>query len=485
MSESHEIPQLDERVLSTLNSDGTRRWLRPRPSPGRFLNARRVVGYALIVLFTALPYIYINGKPAILLNIPQREFTFFGKTLLPTDTLLLALLLLMVFIGIFLLTALLGRVWCGWGCPQTVYMELIYRPIERLFEGRHYRTSKAPYHPLRRVGKYLVFLLVSMFLAHTFLAYFVGVEELFRWVQQSPFEHPKSFMVMAIVTGLMMFDFCYFREQVCTLMCPYGRLQSVLLDRRSLIISYDEKRGEPRGPLHGRRGAKDDAAASELGDCIDCKLCVVTCPTGIDIREGLQMECVACAQCIDACDHIMDKIGRPRGLIRYSSQEAMETGRARWLRSRVVLYPLVLLAVLILFVIVLSTTKDADVTFLRNRATPYRVLDDGSIANVVMLNIINRDDAERTYDAALVGDGSLETAELPLTLEPGAGETVALHVTLPRGRFERGRAAVTLRVSDDAGFEREYEHFVLGPLYGGTSGARPAPPAAHKEETSP
>ena len=466
MAATDGIPQLDERVLSTLNSDGSRRWLRPRPSAGRFLNARRIVGYLLILLFTALPYLRLGGKPMILLDLPAREFTIIGKTFLPTDTLLLALLLLMVFVTIFLLTALLGRVWCGWGCPQTVYMELIYRPIERLFEGRHYRSSKAPYHPLRRLGKYLVFLLISMFLAHTFLAYFVGVEELATWIRQSPFEHPKSFMVMAVVTGLMMFDFCYFREQVCTLMCPYGRFQSVLLDRQSLVISYDEKRGEPRGPLHKQQHAahQDDPDA---GDCIDCKLCVATCPTGIDIRQGLQMECVACAQCIDACDSIMDNIGRPRGLIRYSSQEAMQSGQSRWFRPRVVLYPLVLLAVATLFVVVLTTKSSAEVTFLRNRATPYRMLDDGRISNVVMLNVINRDEEVRTYDVELVGTGVMETAELPLVLQPGESRTIALHVTLPMAEFNGGRAEVTLRVSDDSEFRGDFQHFVLGPLYGG------------------
>ena len=472
MSATNGIPQLDERVLSTLNSDGSRRWLRPRPSAGRFLNARRLVGYLLILLFTALPYLRLSGKPMILLDVPAREFTIIGKTFLPTDTLLLALLLLMVFVTIFLLTALLGRVWCGWGCPQTVYMELVYRPIERLFEGRHYRSSKAPYHPLRRLGKYLVYLLISMFLAHTFLAYFVGVEELATWIRQSPFEHPKSFMVMAVVTGLMMFDFCYFREQVCTLMCPYGRFQSVLLDRQSLVISYDEKRGEPRGPLHKQQHAahQDDPDA---GDCIDCKLCVATCPTGIDIRQGLQMECVACAQCIDACDAIMDNVGRPRGLIRYSSQEAMQSGQSRWFRPRVVLYPLVLLAVSTLFVVVLTTKSSAEITFLRNRATPYRTLDDGAVSNVVMLNVINRDEDARTYDVELLGIGVMETAELPLVLQPGESRTIALHVTLPMAEFDGGRAEVTLRISDDAEFRGEFQHFVLGPLYGGGSTGTP------------
>jgi cytochrome c oxidase accessory protein FixG len=479
-----DIPEAEEAVLSTLNKDGSRRWLRPKLSTGWYLNARRVVGYGLIVLFTVLPYLTINGKPPILLDIPARQFTFFGRTFLPTDTLLLALLFVSIFITVFLLTALLGRVWCGWGCPQTVYMELIYRPIERLFEGRHYRTGgKAPLHPARRIAKYAAFLVVSMFLAHTFLAYFVGVDRLIQWVQQSPFEHPTAFIVMASVTGLMMLDFCYLREQVCMLMCPYGRFQSVMLDRKSLIISYDPKRGEPRGRLTKEKRAAFERAAdddritgvTDHGDCIDCHLCVVTCPTGIDIREGLQMECIGCAQCIDACNAVMAKIGRPLGLIRYSSQEAIETGRRGLLRPRVVIYPLVLAVALTLFGFTLASKGPADVTFLRTRSQPYRTLESGDVGNVVLVKIVNRTDEPRTYNIAVPGARSMHSADLPMTIEGGDSASATLHVTLPRDRFEDGRAEIAVEVSDNEGFSDEYRHHVLGPLFTGTA-RRNSPP---------
>ncbi|HEB61074.1 MAG TPA: cytochrome c oxidase accessory protein CcoG [Phycisphaeraceae bacterium] len=458
--------QAEEEILSTLNRDGTRRWMRPKVSPGRFLNARRVVGYFLILLFSALPYIHINGKPTILLNIPAREFTLFGRTFLPTDTLLLALLFLMIFITIFFFTAIFGRVWCGWACPQTVYMELLYRPIERLFEGKNYRTGgKAQISPLRRIAKYFVYLLISMFLAHTFIAYFVGVDELFKWVQQSPFHHPKAFFVMAVVTGLMMFDFCYFREQVCTLMCPYGRFQSVMLDRHSLIISYDEKRGEPR-KSHKKAAKAEAAAAGGTGDCIDCKLCITTCPTGIDIRKGLQLECIACAQCIDACDAVMDKIGKPRGLIRYSSQEAMATGRNRFLRPRLVLYPAVLAIVFTLFVVTLLGKGSAEVTFLRNRSTPYHILDNGDVTSTLLVKIINRSEDQREYDIKIPEAEKMDTNDLPLPVPPESGETATLHLTLPREKFTDGRARVTVHVSDGVDFNRTYSYYILGPLFG-------------------
>ncbi|UCD75940.1 MAG: cytochrome c oxidase accessory protein CcoG [Phycisphaerales bacterium] len=463
------IPVLDEGVLSTLNADGTRRWLRPRLSKGRFLKWRRIVGYCLIVIFVALPHLRINGKPPILLDLPNRQFTFFGATFLPTDTLLLALLFLSFFIGIFLITALFGRIWCGWGCPQTVYMELVYRPIERLFDGRSYRDGgRTPVHPMRRAGKYAVFFVVSLVLAHTFLAYFVSSETLARWMTRSPLEHPTAFIIVAVVTTLMMLDFCLFREQVCTLMCPYGRFQSVLLDRQSLIVSYDEKRGEPRGKR--RRG-------EEAGDCVDCRLCVLTCPTGIDIRGGLQMECINCTQCIDACDSVMDRLNRPRGLIRYSSQEAIEGGRRQLIRPRVVLYPLLLMVVVSLFGLALAGRSPVDVSFLRNRGSVFHVLDSGSVENKVHLKLTNRAPRDRSYNVSVIQEGvAMTCSDLPLRIGPGDSASLVLHVTVPRDRFEGGRAEVKFLVGDDTGYEREFSHQVLGPLFGGDASSTPTSP---------
>lgn len=412
-----------------------------------------------MLLFSALPYLRIGGRPTVLLDLANRKFIFFGKTLLATDTVLLALLLLSIFIGIFLLTALAGRAWCGWACPQTVYMEFLYRPIERLFEGRRYTTNGvANIHPARLAGKYITFLLVSMFLAHTFLAYFVGVDTLLDWVRSSPLEHPKAFLIMTAVTTLMMLDFVVQREQVCILMCPYGRLQSVLLDRDSLIVSYDPNRGEPRG----KRSRK---SKQDLGDCIDCDNCVTTCPTGIDIRDGLQMECVNCTQCIDACDAIMDSIGKPRGLIRYSSQKAIEGEQGKWLRPRIVIYPLILLITVSMFVVNLASKPEFDVTFLRTRNMTYK-LRGVDVDNIVELKIQNRTREQRTYNVSVTGDVRLFSPDLPLILNAEENGEITLHVTLPLNRFEGGRAEIELEVADTSGEKQTFNARVLGPLFG-------------------
>ena len=450
------------RVLSTLNPDGSRRWLEPKLSNGRFLQRRRIVAWILIIVFAAIPWIRINDKPVILLDVMTRKFVFFGTTFRPTDTLLLALLLLSIFVGIFLLTALFGRVWCGWACPQTVYMEFLYRPVERLFLGKAYGNRKASVAPWRRVAMYAVFLLASAHLANTFLAYFVGTDRLIEWTLRSPTEHPTAFAIFVVTTGLMMFDFCFFREQMCTLVCPYGRFQSVLLDKGSLIVGYDARRGEPRRAA--RSGAANATTESTpVGDCINCTLCVQTCPTGIDIRDGLQLECIHCAQCIDACDAVMDKIGKPRGLIRYSSQNELEGNATRKLRVRVFAYPLLLAAILSALVALLMTRADAMVVQLRVQATPYTVADDGSIVNVVRVRIDNRTEVPKTY--RIEGTESATLREPVEVVVDGIASTEAtFHVISRPGEFVRGHRDALVRVSDGERFDERKDISLIGPF---------------------
>lgn len=447
-----------ERVLPTLNADGSRRRIRPALSSGRLLNRRRAVGWTLIVLFSLIPFLRLHDKPLVLLDIPNREFTLFGRTFFPTDGVLLMLLLLSIFVFIVLTTALVGRAWCGWACPQTVYMELLFRPIERLFEGsrsqqlRLDRTGSS----LRRVIKNLVFLVLSAAVANVFLAYFVGVDMLARWMQHSPFEHPTGFIVMAATAGLVFFDFAFFREQMCTVICPYARLQSVLLDKRSLIIGYDARRGEPRSRGKPRAGS---------GDCIDCGACVRTCPTGIDIRQGLQLECVACGQCVDACNAIMRRINKPEGLIRYSSQQALESERKpRLLRPRVLVYSGLLVVVLSTLVALGSNTATADVTVLRGIGAPFTVQAD-TIINQIRIKIENRSQNSQRYTIALADDPALEliAPENPLTVAAGKRRTTSVFVEADRSSFEKGVRPLRFRIEDEAGFSVERPYQLLGP----------------------
>ncbi|MBL8745268.1 MAG: cytochrome c oxidase accessory protein CcoG [Phycisphaerae bacterium] len=465
-----------ERVLATLNPDGSRHWIRPRLSIGRYWHARRIVAYGLIVLFAALPFVQINGKPAMLLDVVHRRFHLFGATFLPTDTALMAVLMLVIFLGIFLITALLGRVWCGWACPQTVYMEFLYRPIERLIDGAPgSRRSISPSSAGRGLLKFVVFFICSCFLAHTFLAYFVGVDQLRVWITRSPFEHPASFLIMAGTTALMLFDFGYFREQTCLVACPYGRFQSALTDRNTMIISYDSARGEPRGKL--TRSAAGDVslpiaaeAGVQRGDCIDCRMCVTTCPTGIDIRDGLQMECIGCAQCIDACDVVMDRIKRPRGLIRYSSAAVLSGERAHILRPRIMLYPMLLAGFIGLFVYLLVTGQSAEAAILPRQGAPFYALPSGAIANQVRLRIVNRSEAEGRYTVSLADDSVRRGARLAfdansVPVAPAESVSVGFVIEAPPESFSsRGALEVVLVVSDGRGFSKSLPYRMLGPV---------------------
>jgi cytochrome c oxidase accessory protein FixG len=463
-------------ALSTLNADGSRKWLKPRVSPGRFWHARRIVAFALIAVFTIIPYLSMNGKPLVLLDLAKRQFTLFGKTFLPTDTLLLALLGMVIFLGIFWITALLGRVWCGWGCPQTVYMEFVYRPIERFFEGAPGRPKKTKGLQgwLQQSGagvmlKYVVYVLVSCYIAHTFLAYFVGVSTLRQWVTQSPFDHPLPFIVMIVVTMLMMLDFSFFREQVCLVVCPYGRMQSVMIDRQSMIISYDTKRGEPRGQKKPADIALPilahaDGSTSRTADCVDCKLCVTTCPTGIDIRNGLQMECVNCAQCIDACDAVMTKLNRPTGLIRYASQAAIDGEKPKLLRPRVLVYPAIMLILAGLFVSVLLNQAPSYISILRGTGAPFYTLPSGEIANPVRVKLINRTATDQTYTISSTdGISQIRVEEQSLIVKPGQMIQVAALVTAEPNAFANGVYNATVKVTASDGYMREVTYRMMGP----------------------
>ncbi len=471
-------PVAPGRVLPTLNEDGSRRWLRPKPSPGAWLARRTVVAWVLIVVYVAIPHLFINGKPAILLDLQRREFTLFGTTFLPTDTLLLMLLAISTMIAIFLASALAGRVWCGWACPQTVYMEFVYRPLERLFEGGPRGSTQidrdsGTFHP-RRAAKQLTYLVISSFLAHTFLAYFVGWEQVVHWVFGSPKAHPVGFTIVTITTIAMMLDFVYFREQVCMVACPYGRWQSALLDSESLVVAYDYTRGEPRGKGKEREGK---------GDCVDCQACVVTCPTGIDIRHGLQMECIHCTQCMDACDAVMRKVGRPEGLIRYSSLAALAGGSRHVLRARTVLYPIAFALAFGAFLWQLEFKEAADITLLGASGAPFVVQPDGMVTNHLRIRIANRSGVAHEYAVEVTGVGGLSVIApmSPLLVQPGRTESMPVFVTLPQAAFTEGVRTVTVRVTDGADYAAAFPYRLVGPIREKHDADEPSRPEGERE----
>ncbi|MFN8860533.1 MAG: cytochrome c oxidase accessory protein CcoG, partial [Gemmatimonadaceae bacterium] len=451
-------PGAGRRVLPTLNEDGSRRWIRPKPSHGAWWKRRQVVAYVLMAIFFAAPHIRLFGKPVFLMDLPRREFTLMGYTFLPTDTLLFMFTLGSGVIGIFLVTALWGRAWCGWACPQTVYLEFLFRPIGRWFDGgytgsRNLDKQGAWFTP-RRLGKYVTFFLLALLVSHTMLAFFVGTEQLYSWMLNPPAEHPSAFFFVVLFTGIVWFNFTYFREQTCLIVCPYGRWQSALIDRQSLIVAYDYRRGEPRA--HATRTRDPNA-----GDCIDCGACVQTCPTGIDIRNGLQMECVHCTQCIDACDEIMTKVGKPTGLIRYSSQDEIAGKPRHLLRLRTILYPAVLVILLGGLVTAMLRKPPADLTVLRGLDGPFATEADGRISNQIRIKLTNRRSDPMAYTIVLdslvrqdlrATDVTVVAPENPLTVDAGATRTTSVFVLLPARAFPTGDRMITITVTDERGY---------------------------------
>ncbi len=451
-SEAKRLPLAPGRVLPTLNEDGTRRRLRPKLERGRYFQKRRVLAYSLMALFVLLPLGRLGGKPLVLLDLPAREFTFFGSTFLATDGVLLMLLLLAIFIGVVGVTALLGRAFCGWACPQTVYLEFLFRPIERLFEGK----PGSRFGTLRRLGKWVAFIVASFVLAHVFLAYFVPVEVLVKWLTQSPAEHPASFAAVMITAGLVLFDFAYFREQMCSVACPYARIQSALIDPSSLVVAYDARRGEPRAKGRRREG---------FGDCIDCTQCVSVCPTGIDIRDGLQLECIACAQCADACDRVMGRLGKPLGLIGYSSQTSLDgKGPTKFLRPRIFVYAGILTVLVVALVVVGRTRNESHVALLRGVGAPF-IADASGVRNQIRFKIENRSASSEPFRIELVEapDVELVAPENPLLVKGRESATTSVFVVAPSASFRGGARNVQFRVTNPDGFSRTLSYRLLGP----------------------
>ncbi len=373
--------------VTTIRDDGSRLFLHPSDVKGRFTAMRRWSGWFLIAFYLALPWIPVGGHPAVFLDIADRRFHLFGLTLAFQDAWLLFFGISGLGFSLFFVTALLGRVWCGWACPQTVFLEHVYRRIERWLEGDAIARRKidaAPWTTLkafRRGLKQVIFFAVSAVIAHLFLAYYVSIPELWSMMSTQPGEHWSAFVFVLVFTTVLYFNFAWFREQLCLIICPYGRLQSVLIDDHTMVIGYDEKRGEPRGK----------AGAPDAGACVDCNRCVQVCPTGIDIRQGLQIECIGCAACVDACDTVMDKLDRPRGLVRYDSQEGLTGGKTRWLRPRTLVYAVLMLIGACVATWAATTVRPAALAVTRMVGAPY-YLDHEGVRNQLLVRLVNKTD---------------------------------------------------------------------------------------------
>jgi len=407
MEELYKYDQEYRDSLATVDAEGKRIWVYPKKPSGRIHNWRIVVTVLLLGLLFSGPLIKVNGHPLFLFNIFERKFIIFGQVFWPQDFILFGLAMITFFVFVILFTTAFGRIWCGWACPQTLFMEMVFRKIEYLIEGdanQQRKLNAAPWTTekiFKKGLKQFLFLAISLVISHLLMAYLIGVDEVKALIKAGPAEEIAGFMGLLVFTGIFYGVFAYFREQACTVVCPYGRLQGVLLNKDSIVVAYDWLRGEPRGKLQKGKVAEDK------GDCIDCKLCVHACPTGIDIRNGTQLECVNCTACIDACDHVMEKVNRPKGLIRFDSYNGIKEGKKLRFGARLIGYTVVLTALVGLLSFMLISRADVETTVLRVPGQLFQTTESGGISNLYNIQVINK---------------TFETKELKIAIiEPEAG----------------------------------------------------------------
>jgi cytochrome c oxidase accessory protein FixG len=452
-------PDID--TLFSINPDGSRNAIHPADVHGRFQRWKHGLWYLLIGFYLALPWIRIGGHPAFLLDIQTRHFYLLGQTFNAQDFWYAFFFITGLGFTLFVVAALFGRMWCGYACPQTVFLEGVFRRIERLIEGPAAARAKLDKAPMsggkfvRRGIKMVVFFLIAAVITHSFLGYFMPTEVLLEAITSSPRHHMTAFVFMVVATVALFVNFTWFREQLCIVICPYGRLQAALYDADTILVGYDGKRGEPRGPAH-QEGA---------GDCVDCYRCVAVCPTGIDIRNGTQLECVGCANCIDACDDVMVKLDRPKGLVRYDSQRGFETGKRQFVRGRVFLYAVLLLLGLSVMTLALTRRRPFEASLVRSPGQAY-TLEGERVHNVFDLHLINKRPGPRDFTITVEGPEDAETmvAEQKVHLDSLEDRRIAVHVFVERDEFHAGlKAELLVRCADPEG---ELTRLATAPLLG-------------------
>ena len=430
--------------ISTIDSQGKRIFVHPKKPKGRFYNRRRVVGWLLLGILFLVPFMKYNGSPLFLFNVLKREFILFGVHFWPQDSYLFAIAMLSLLVGIVLFTAVYGRLWCGWTCPQTVFMEVLFRPIEYLIDGDYkaqmkLRESKWDLNKTwKRLLKNGIYLLLSVLITNALLSWVIGVDRVFEIATEPISEHLSGFIAMTVFSGFLFFVYSWFREQVCSILCPYGRLQGVLLDTSSIIVNYDYKRGEPRGK------SKND---SVLGDCIDCGNCVLVCPTGIDIRNGTQLECINCTACIDACDAVMDKINKPRGLIRLASEKEISENVKFKITPRMMGYSSLLIGLIIFLSILIFGRADLETTILRTPGMLYQEQEGGMISNLYNVKIINKSiDTAKVELKLLSVQGNIKMVRGAIKIKPSSIFEDVFFVNIDPNNLQQKNSDITIGI---------------------------------------
>jgi cytochrome c oxidase accessory protein FixG len=412
---------------NNIDASGQRKWIRAKQPKGKWYLRRNIVGYTLLSFLIIAPLLKISGHPFMMLDILNRKFFLFGQMVFAEDTYILALVMAVAVISIVLFTVVFGRVWCGWACPQTLFLELVYRKIEFLFEGNGRKGKKKietlETLRLRRFLKHAIYFLTSIFFTNVFLMWFTSPEQLLQIISEPIRDHLAGFMVMIALSLFYYWIYSSFREQVCTLFCPYGRMQGVLLDNNSIAVIYDYKRGEPRNPK-----------VNEGGDCINCRQCVAVCPTGIDIRNGSQLECIHCSACIDECNSVMKKIKKPYNLIRYDSFQGVETGKRLLLNPRSIAYTAVLVLLMFLLAFTAGRRATIDVTLWRAQGTLYQQLDPDTYSNIYQIMFLNKGSEAIELTPRLLDfpSGEISIANGKIVLPPNGKQKEAMIIKMKK-----------------------------------------------------
>ncbi len=477
--------------IATVDKHGKRIWLYPKQPKGKFTNIRTYISWLLLVVLFGMPWIEVNGNPLMLFNVIEQKFIVFGIYFGPQDLYLFGLTMVTFIVFIALFTVVFGRLFCGWVCPQTIFMEMVYRKIEYFIEGdsnAQRRLNKGPWTSkkyFKKITKHIIFFLIAVLIANTFLSYIIGVEKVEQIIFEPISMHLTGFIIMLIFSVIFYGVFAWMREQVCVAVCPYGRMQSVLLDDYSIVVAYDYVRGEPGGKIKKNRSPNKNpleviqnniAAAPEkiitepspikIGDCIDCKMCVAVCPTGIDIRNGTQLECVNCTACIDACDEIMEKVNRPLGLIRYDSEKGIREGKRKVFTTRVKAYSVVLIGLIILQGFLFTNRSDIELLLLRAPGTLYQELGENLIRNVYNYQISNKTSIIFPVEFRLRGEvGKIQlVGSPPSTIKNGITKGV-LFIDYPKQEIENHKTDLIIEVLRKGKVVDEFKTNFLGPTH--------------------